>query len=82
MVEHPTDQICGCGKPLHYSDTPAGRAARAFVEQMVANYGEFVTITVDGMGSYLVPRHFIAAHGVSAREIPELATEYGWEKVG
>jgi hypothetical protein len=28
---------------------------------------------------FLVPRHFVALHGLSTDQLPELAERYGWE---
>ena len=51
--------------------------------QMVRALGEFTKIIVAGHPtvSYLVPRHYIALHGVKAAELPELAQRYGWTKI-
>jgi len=32
-------------------------------------------------GRYSVPRIYIAAHGLKAWDVPQLAKKYGWEKV-
>lgn len=58
---------CACGRPLHYSNPETQKR----VEQMVADLGENVKITV-GLRSYLVPRHYIALHGIKASELPTL----------
>jgi hypothetical protein len=31
-------------------------------------------------GSWLVPRLYIACHGLKASEVPALAKQYGWEQ--
>lgn len=43
---------------------------------------ETVTIEVPGSGSWLVPRVYIACHGLAARDLAVLAARYGWERGG
>ena len=64
---------CDCGLPLHYSSSKSRRA----VEDLVAELGPTVPVHTS-QGSWLVPRHFIALHGLKAIELPELAEKYGW----
>jgi hypothetical protein len=47
------------------------------VARLIGELGPDVRVTVPG-GSWLVPRVFIAAHGLKAGEVPALAAEYGW----
>ncbi len=66
----PDVELCACGKPLHYNDPQA----EAYVRRMVAEHGECVRIqTVSGI--WLVPRHYIALHGIRAKELPYLGFE-------
>jgi hypothetical protein len=58
---------CHCGLPLHYSDPETERLVR----RLIAERGEMLTITVEGR-SWLVPRHYLALHGVKAWELPTL----------
>ena len=68
---------CACGRPLlHYRE----KRWQTFVEQMVAIKGPTLVVTV-GEWSVNVPRHYIAQHGIKARELPELTLRYGWEVV-
>jgi len=73
---HPSDDRCACGEPLHYRDD----RTRAEVEKLVAELGETVLITTRD-GTWKVPRHYIALHGIKAWELPYLAGTYGWQKV-
>jgi hypothetical protein len=70
-------ELCACGKPLHYLNP----TARRITEESIAIHGPYVTVTVTGKGSWKVPRHYIALHGLYAPELEELAQKYGFEKV-
>ena len=61
------DQMCACGRPLHYSNPKA----RAFVADLVARLGPSIRVTVGGR-TWLVPRHYIALHGIKAWALPSL----------
>lgn len=68
---------CGCGQLLHYNDPEMEQEIRA----LVAKHGVTIAVQVaDQSHGYLVPRHYIAKHGLKAAELEELATRYGWEK--
>jgi hypothetical protein len=67
-------QLCGCGYPLHYVSPDA----QAIVERIVRQKGPNISITV-GVTTYLVPRHFIALHGIQGDQVAELAERYGWD---
>lgn len=70
-----TIELCPCGRPLHYVK-PSMEAA---VRRTVANRGETILTEVDSGGrAWWVPRHYIALHGIGARELPKLAAQYGW----
>jgi hypothetical protein len=58
---------CPCGKPLHYSNPEV----QAIVERLIAEHGESLLVTV-GERSWMVPRHYIALHGLKAAELAEL----------
>ena len=62
--------FCHCGRPLHYS-TPA---VRERVEHLIWLHGPFVDVTVEGR-TWRVQRHYLALHGLKARELPELGFE-------
>ena len=60
-------KLCHCGRPLHYSDPEIQRD----VEALIALLGECVTVQVGGR-KWLVPRHYIALHGLKAVDIATL----------
>jgi hypothetical protein len=60
-------ELCHCGKPLHYTDPWVEQLVRKFVSEL----GEYVPTTVGGR-TWLVPRHYIALHGVKASEVAGL----------
>lgn len=68
--------VCDCGRTLklHYRDPANYWRVQKLVEEM----GPTVRLSVLGIGAWYVPRHYIAAHGVKAREVPQLAAKYGW----
>lgn len=68
-----SEDLCPCGEPLHY-DNPAIEQA---VSELVRTLGADIDVTVPGIGTYAVPRHFIALHGVVAKDIDTL----GFRKV-
>ena len=61
------DELCACGRPLHY----ANGYHRRWVEDIIASLGAEVKVTVAGR-SWMVPRHYIALHGIKAVELPDL----------
>jgi hypothetical protein len=68
---------CDCGEPLHYT-TPV-YAAR--MDWVVETYGPLINVH-DGSGqAWMIPRHYIALHGIKEAELRGLAAKYGWEKV-
>jgi hypothetical protein len=63
------EKLCHCGQPLHYSDP----SKRELVEALVEELGEMVPITLAKSNrTFEVPRHYIALHGISYREVPRL----------
>ena len=59
--------MCPCGKPLHYTDP----MLRLVVEKFIEVCGPNIRVTV-GERTWLVPRHYIALHGLKADELPRL----------
>lgn len=59
--------MCHCGKPLHYTD----KSLQDHVEEMISRLGEHIMIEVSGR-KFLVPRHYIALHGVKGADIAKL----------
>ena len=66
----PGEPLCHCGQPLHYTDD----RTRAMVESLIAALGERMRVTVGGR-TWLVPRHYIALHGIRSVELPLLGFE-------
>lgn len=64
--------ICHCGKPLHYSNPNIQNV----VEQVIKSSGdEFVSIIIHTKGvkrTFRVQRHYMALHGIKAKELPTL----------
>jgi hypothetical protein len=70
--------VCDCGRSLqlHYRDPEKYRQVQA----LVGSLGVSVEVTVEGVGSWMVPRHYIALHGIKAADLPALAARYGWAR--
>lgn len=66
-------QLCPCGEPLHYRSGDY----RRIVEKLIAVLGPDMNVTTPA-GSWRVPRHYIALHGVQADELPALAARLGF----
>jgi hypothetical protein len=63
-------EICHCGKPLHYTDPLIEIRMRG----MVSMLGELIRVTVNGR-TWLVPRHYIALHGLNGKDVAALGFE-------
>jgi hypothetical protein len=70
-------KMCACGHPLHYTDPEL----QEVVEQQIAQLGESIRIALPSGRKFMVPRHFIALHGVKGYELPGVAALYGFEEV-
>lgn len=69
-----SEKLCRCGKPeLHYNDA----GIQWQMEELVQRFGEHITIEV-GLRKWLVPRHYVALHGVRAIDLPTL----GFPEIG
>lgn len=66
-----TAHSCPCGQ-MH----ELGNAVTSLIEA----YGERVIVTTS-RGSWLVPRTYIAAHGIKGAELASLAGHYQWERI-
>lgn len=67
---------CPCGD-LH----PMSDATHAEYTAVTAGQPETIRVGVEGANRfYLVPRVYIACHGLKAAELPELAARYGFER--
>ena len=65
-----TEVLCACGRPLHYSSP----TIQEQMEKIVAASGERIAVTREGR-TWLVPRHYIALHGLQSEELPYLGFE-------
>lgn len=72
----PAEELCPCGRPLHYADPQR----RRYMEDMVQRLGSTILVSVEGRG-WLIPRHYIALHGIKASDLPELSRRYGFKEV-
>lgn len=61
------NEICACGRPLHYSDPDTQER----VERIVEDRGQFIRVATTE-GAWLVQRHYIALHGLKAADLPAL----------
>lgn len=70
------DELCSCGEPLHYTNTHH----RELVQELVNRLGSDILVRAPS-GSYMVPRHYIALHGLKSVRLSELAARYGWRRI-
>lgn len=66
--------MCSCGQPLHYSSPEI----QTHVQDIIDQFGTTTVVTTPD-GSWRVPRHFIALHGLIGANVAELADLYDWE---
>jgi hypothetical protein len=64
-------KLCHCGRPLHYTN----RRYFEIIEEIIGQLGECVRMTADDGRTWLVPRHYIALHGVKNQELSCLGFE-------
>lgn len=65
------DELCHCGKPLHYANSHTER----LVKELIAAVGDpYIPITAHGR-IWRVQRHYIALHGIKADELHTLGFE-------
>lgn len=67
---------CPCGLPLHYVD----QNTRMQVEELIRLNGAEVKVKTP-LGTWMIPRHYIALHGIKTMELPGLAARYGFREV-
>lgn len=66
------EKMCLCGKPLHYKNP----RSQEYVERQIAELGERVKVKhVETGRIFMVPRHYIALHGLKGEELPALGFE-------
>ena len=63
----PASKLCHCGKPLHYQNLGIERMVLKLIDKL----GEFTRVTVRGH-TWLVPRHYLALHGLNESKIESL----------
>ena len=63
-------EMCACGKPLHYRSA----ATEQMVRELIASCGDYVVVHY-AWRCWRVPRHYIALHGLRARDLPSLGFE-------
>jgi len=69
--------MCACGQLLHYK-TPEREYMMC---KIVRELGALIPFWIGAEEGYMVPRHYVALHGVKASELPELAKRYGWKRI-
>jgi hypothetical protein len=67
---------CACGRPLHYQDPET----EARVRFLIGLLGTDIRVNTP-YGSWLVPRHYIALHGIVAAQLADVARAYGFPRV-
>lgn len=71
-------ELCACGKPLHY----AAPENLKYTERMIELMGPNMLITQASTGrTWVVPRHYIALHGLVGNQLEETAKKYGFAEV-
>ena len=71
-VKKMSEELCHCGKTLHYSD----KLIEAYMHKLVAEKGRYIDITsYYGNKTYKVDRHYIALHGIKGNFLDKLGFE-------
>lgn len=73
--------MSGTATKWHECDCGTAHQAPPAVAAFIAALGRDVKVTAGTSGTWLVPRIYIAAHGIKAAEVPALAERYGWKAV-
>ena len=76
MKDQPVQSVvttCPCG-----STHPMAPGVLAVLDQITAGLPATIAIDVVGSGKWLVPRVYIACHGIKGADVPALAEQYGW----
>jgi hypothetical protein len=74
--------LCHCGKPLHYKNPSIEQRVLKLIDEL----GEFSQVTARGR-TWLVPRHYLALHGLNLSKIEglgftELPARRGCNRLG
>jgi hypothetical protein len=67
--------LCACGSALHYNDP----SIEDCVQRAIDALGATIAISTFA-GTWCVPRHVIALHGLDVSALPRLARLYHWER--
>lgn len=70
-------KLCPCGKPLHYNNPDYQQN----VEKLIQQLGVDIKVDIIPGEIYLIPRHYIALHGLKANEIKQIAKKYGFQRI-
>lgn len=66
---------CPCGDPHQHSVVAA-----SFVESVIRDQGRQMKVSNTSGRMWLVPRIYIALHGLRVIDLPELAARYKWSE--
>ncbi len=64
---------CPCGSA--HEMTPG---ILAIYDQVTAGADPLIKVQITGCGTWLIPRLYIACHGIKGAEVEALAAQYGW----
>jgi hypothetical protein len=70
---------CDCGEqhyPMIWSDEE--KCMKSMPDEFVVGT---IDVTIAGHGTWRVPKIYIAVHGMVGRDVPNLAEQYGWERL-
>jgi hypothetical protein len=70
---------CPCGIPVEAHGRDSLQLVAAL--RIIGQVGPLVRVTAREGETYVVPRIYIALHGVKGHELRGLARKYGWERV-
>ncbi len=76
-MEKPQDEMCACGQQLHYSNPKK----REMVEELIAELGPLVEVSISRGQKLRVPRHYVALHGNDPQHYAEVAAKLGFQEV-
>jgi hypothetical protein len=71
-----TQKLCPCGRPLHYPNAKT----QAYVLKQIEQLGPTINVST-AKGVFAVPRHYVALHGLRARDIAKVAAAYGFTRL-
>jgi hypothetical protein len=65
-------EMCACGQPLHYVSPDVEVATRALIKQLGPDIRVTIAYEKGLTRTWLVPRHYIALHGIRGEDLPTL----------